>query len=118
MKFIGYWSGQLLVAEFHELLSCAHYYRDCEYYEPGDCFVKASIVRGASVRSYYIAPTDSTAEQGYRPFYDIAEANAFIERLLQSDLDRIDLTKLEACCAFMEDTYAKVSLLDDARDSE
>ena len=118
MRFIGYWAKQLLVAEFHELQSCRHYYRDCDFYEPGDWVVKASIGMGANVRSYFICPTDKTSEEGYRPFHDQDEANAFIEGLLQSNLDRIDLRKLGACCAFMEDTYAKVKILDGIDDSE
>ena len=79
MRFIGYWATQLLVAEFHELQSCRHYYRNCEYYEPGDWVVKASVGMGASVRSYFICPADQTAREGYRPFRDQDEANAFIE---------------------------------------
>ena len=111
MRFIGYWAKQLLVAEFQELLSCRHYYRDCDFYEPGDWVVKASIGRGASVRSYFLCPTDKDAKAGYRPFHSENEANAFIERLLQADPDRIDLREMDACCAFMEDSYAKVQLL-------
>ncbi|MBQ8907214.1 MAG: hypothetical protein IJY71_01325 [Clostridia bacterium] len=53
MKFIGYWAKQLLVAEFQELLSCRHYYRDCDFYEPGDWVVKVSVGRGASVQNRY-----------------------------------------------------------------
>ncbi len=118
MRFIGYWSKQLLVAEFHELLSCKHYYRDCEYYEDGDWFVKASIVRGASVRSYFICPTDENTKDGYRAFRDGDEANAFIKKMLKLDANEIDLRKLGACCAFMEDTYAKVEVLPPYEDSE
>lgn len=118
MRFIGYWSKQLLVAEFHELQSCRHYYRDCDFYEPGDWVVKAGIGNGANLRSYFICPTDKDAKEGYRPFKDQEEANAFIEAMLQYDLDMIDLRKLGACCAFMEDTYAKVSILDSSKGSE
>ena len=112
MRFIGYWSTQLLVAEFHELQSCTHHYRDCEYYEPGDWVVRASIGRGANLRCYFICPTDKDSAEGYRPFKDREEANAFIEAMLQCDPDMIDLRRLGACCAFMEDTYAKVSILE------
>lgn len=74
--------------------------------------VKASIGMGANVRSYYICPTDKSSKDGYRPFTCRDEANAFIEKLLQSEPYAIDLRKLGACCAFMEDTYAKVKPLD------
>lgn len=118
MRFIGYWATQLLVAEFQELKSCRHYYRDCEYYEPGDWVVKASIGMGANLRSYFICPTDRTTKEGYRPFQDREEANAFIESVLQADLDNIDLRKLGVCCAFMEDTYAKVAPVDIEKDAD
>ena len=112
MRFIGYWSGQLLVAEFTELLSCRHYYRDAEYYEPGDWVIKASGGTGAGRRSYFICPRDSGAKEGYRPFTGQAEANKFIEAMIALDPNMIDLRSLEAVCAFMEDTYAKVELID------
>ena len=118
MRFIGYWATQLLVAEFQEIQSCKHYYRDCEYYEPGDWVVKASIGMGANVRSYFICPTDKTAKEGFRPFRDKNEANAFIERLLALDPNAIDLRELGACCAFMEDTYAKVAPVDIEKDAD
>ncbi len=118
MRFIGYWSGQLLVAEFHELQSCTHYYRDCEYYEPGDWVVKASVGLGARLRSYFICPIDKTVKEGYRPFRDREEANAFIEKMLENGTELIDLCKLDACCAFMEDTYPKVELLEKLAEEE
>jgi len=114
MRFIGYWSKQLMAAEFDELLSCMHYYKDGEYCEEGECFVKASVSRGASVRSYYICPTDTSAKEGYRPFSSIEEANAFIEKMLVFQSSAIDLRNMGACCAFMEDTYAKVEAINPA----
>jgi hypothetical protein len=112
MKFIGYWSKQLIVAEFDELLACRHYYRDGEYCEEGYWVVKASLGRGAGVREYYLCPSDKYSKEGYRPFLNLDEANDFIERTLRFGTDNIDLRSHMVVCAFMEDTYAKVKLLD------
>ena len=111
MKFIGFWSKQMIVAEFDELLACRHYYRDGEYCEEGFWVVRASLGRGANVREYYLCPVDKDSKDGYRPFCDCDEANLFIERALKLGVDNIDLRSHNVCCAFMEDTYAKVSLL-------
>ena len=112
MKFIGYWREQLIVAEYHELLACRHYYRDGEYYGQGDWVVRASIGLGSNKRCYYICPADGAAKEGYRPFRDCDEANGFIESVYSLGLDAVDLRKLGVVCAFMEDSYAKVSLID------